>query len=224
MYNLWYGGAGFNCIWSFGVAYSFKKNNIPINYAGGYSSGSLTALYSLSKDSIEPEELINKILDPVTMKNFINRYKRNLQYITENILGSPYEFNLNTYNKKIWIPIRGLTEYKSLWRNNWRSYDDLVDTVLSTCCIPLFTGNFNYCYYDDYNDYRGPTIDGFLSSPFKPKFWDKNKTISISPYGLGDINMTPRAKLINIIYYKRDDLKETFYRGFEQGNKFINLL
>ncbi len=61
MKNIWFEGGGYACVWSFGVAEILKENNFDFNMVGGYSSGSMIAMWMLTDSS--PEYVFNSIYE-----------------------------------------------------------------------------------------------------------------------------------------------------------------
>lgn len=225
--NLWFHGGGFATIWSFGVAEEIKRLGIKTEFVGGYSAGAMVASYLLS-----PNEVQNDIIEKVCLGNKYSPYKDKfcmfgkahilMKHLQETLLGDPLEFRKNIYDKKLYIPIRGLKCLSGTWRNSWRDYDDLVETCVSSSCIPGIHGEFSTCYYDDAGSRRGPTIDGGFFSLNPPKCWDKKETLVVSPWGNGDINMKPAAKLTDLAFPKYENLKTHFNLGISQCREYFS--
>ncbi len=223
--NVWFHGGGYVCVWSFGVAEAFKAANIRFNFVGGYSSGSAIAIFLLGSNDVEScyKSIIESPYGPLKGRfKLMGKHHINLKYVIESFLGEPAEFKPEKYNKKLWIPIQPLKISKGAWRNNYRDYDDIIDTSISSQCVPVFShGEFTKCYYDDFKNERGPTIDGGIFSTTFPKCWDEQKTIVVSPWGNGDIVMSPRAKISDICFPRFDDIKKYRMLGQQQAIEYI---
>lgn len=226
MKNIWFHGGGYACMWSFGVAQAFKELNIQFNNKGGYSAGALVATFMCNENS-NVEQVFNSCFDgpygPNKGRfNLLGKHERNLAYMGESAAGNPLDWNNGkNFNNKLWIPIKGLKQLNGTWRYQYRSYDDLIECLVSTGCIPGISGEFSKCYYNNTGDIRGPTIDGGLFSYNPPKNWT-DETIVVSPWGNGNLNMTPRARLIDIAIPEYKTLKKYYEDGLEQGLKYAN--
>jgi hypothetical protein len=223
--NIWFQGGGYACIWSFGVAQSIKESKFNFSNVGGYSAGALVATF-LCNPHTSVENCLDSCFDgPYGPKKSIfapiGRHQRNMTYMAEACAGHPHDWNCNFYNQKLWIPIRGLMSFTGSWRSQYRNYDDLVDVVVSSGCIPGMSGEFSSCYYQDNSEKRGPTIDGGLFSSTPPEFW-KGDTIIVSPWGSGDINMNPSARFLDVIIPRIDKLWMYYQLGVTQGRKFFS--
>lgn len=224
--NIWFQGGGFACIWSFGVAEQIKRMGMQINAAGGYSAGAGVAIYLLN-----PNDVHDCTVD-ICLNNLFSPYRSNfgmmgnthilMKHLFESVMGYHLDCDLNAYNKRLWIPIRGLKTFKGTWRNSWRDYDDLLETGISTTCIPGMHGELSHCYYEDYNSERGPTIDGGTFSISPPQHWEKNNTVIVSPWGSGDLNMHPKASISDIAFPKKVNLKNHFNLGMEQAREYFD--
>lgn len=225
--NVWFQGGGFASIWSYGVAEEIKRRGISINFTGGYSAGSSVAAYLIT-----PRELHSDIVEKICLESRWSPYRGKLcmlgkahllmNHLHEVILGHPLDFRKDLYDKKLWVPIRGLKSLRGSWRNSWRDYDDLIETFVSTTCFPGMHGELSPCYYDDTGSRRGPTIDGGLFSLTPPKVWDKKSTIVVSPWGTGDLNMNPCAKLSDLAFPKKVNLKTHFNLGVQQAHEYFD--
>ena len=227
MVNIWFHGGGFASIWSYGVAEAIKRQSVPINFIGGYSAGAGVAAYAITPRDIHSDIvtkvcLANKYSPYMSKFGMIGKAHLLMKHLHEVILGDPLEFNSEIYNKKLWIPIKYLKRINGSWRNSWRDYDDLIDTFVSTTCFPGMHGQFPVCYYDDVGFKKGPTIDGGLFSLKPPKKWNKKDTIIVSPWGKGNLNMTPKAKVSDIAFPNKENLKIHFNLGLEQGLKYFS--
>lgn len=223
--NLWFQGGSFATIWSFGVAEEIKRRQIDVNFAGGYSAGAGVAAFLLTPRESCYEESHNAL-----SKSKYGPYSGSvfgvghllMRQLHEAVLGDCLNFNKKLYDEKLWIPIRGLKSLTGTWRHSWRDYDDLIETFTSTTCIPGIHGEFSQCYYDDFGSRRGPTIDGGLFSMNPPKHWDKSDTLVISPWGNGDLNMKPAAKLLDFAFPKQENLKIHFSLGMRQAREYFD--
>lgn len=227
MKNIWFDGGGYACAWSFGVSEILKESNIKFDLIGGYSAGAMIAAWMLKTDAC-PDKIFNSIYEAPYGPSkgtfaLIGKHHLNLKYITETILGDPTELNLEQYNNKLWIPIQQINKLTVSWRNSFKDYDDIVDCIISTQCIPYIAHeNFFKCWYDNSHTTRGLTVDGGIFSKSFPKNWNKNETIRISPWGSEDINMIPSAKITDILFPNFDDLVRFRFLGRRQGKEFIN--
>ena len=223
--NVWFQGGGYACIWSFGVAQSFKEANAIFNRTGGYSAGAIVATYLCNPYS-DTKAAFDSCFDgpygPCKGRfAIIGHHQRNLAYMGEACIGNPLDWDPNIFKDKLWIPIRGLKSLRGTWRSQYRSYDDLIECLVSTGCIPLVSSEFSKCYYDNTGDRRGPTIDGGLFSFDPPLQWRGEETIVVSPWGTGDLNMDPAAKLVDIATPDLGTLKRYYELGLDQGKRFI---
>ena len=215
-------------MWSFGVAQAFKENGIEFNCVGGYSAGALIASFMCNKNA-KIKDVLNSAFDSPYGPNkgrfsLLGKHERNLAYMAEACVGNPFDWNNGeNYNNKLWIPIRGLKTFKGTWRSCYRNYDDIIECLVSTGCIPLISGELSKCYYNDTGDKRDITIDGGLFSSTPPKCW-QNETIIISPWGAGDLNMNPSAKIIDIAAPSYNTLTDYYKIGLNQGLNYINIL
>jgi hypothetical protein len=226
-HNIWFQGGGFATIWAYGVAEELKRSGIKIKCAGGYSAGASVASYLLT-----PRELHSVIVEKVCMENKWSPYRSTfgmlghagelMKNLHEVILGDPLEFTPESYNGKLWVPIRGLSSLRGSWRNSWRDYDDLIETFVSTTCFPGMHGEFPTCYYDDVGHRRGKAIDGGLFSLTPPPSWCKKSTIIVSPWGSGDLNMHPPARILDIAFPSRSNLKIHFNLGMKQAREYFS--
>lgn len=224
--NLWFQGGGFASIWAFGFADEVKRLGIKTNFVGGYSAGIGPAIYLINQEELHDIAVNicwNDKFSPYRGKFCIFGNAHILmKNLFESILDHPSSFDCNDYNGKLWVPIRGLKSLTGTWRNSWRDYDDLLETSISTTCIPGIHGEFSTCYYDDAGSRRGPTIDGGFFSLNPPKCWDKKETLVVSPWGNGDINMKPTAKLTDLAFPKYENLKIHFNLGIEQAREYFS--
>jgi len=148
--NIWFHGGGYACIWSFGVAQAFKESNVVFENVGGYSAGALPAAFLCN-----PYSNVKQCLDSCFDAPYgpsrgrftlLGKHERNLAYMGEACVGNPLDWNAGkNFNNKLWIPIRGLKSLKGSWRSVYRSYDDLVECLVSTGCIPGISGEFSKC-------------------------------------------------------------------------------
>lgn len=223
--NIWFQGGGYACLWSFGVAQAFKENNIKFNCVGGYSAGALMAAFICNK-TVDSKKVLDSAFDSPYGPNkgifsLIGKHERNLMYMAEACVGNPLDWNNGeNFNNKIWIPIRGLKTINGSWRKKYRSYDDIIDCIVSTACIPGISGELSKCYYEDTGDKRDITIDGGIFSLNYPKEWI-NKTIVVSPWGTGDLNMNPRAKFLDVALINKNKLNIYYNLGLQQGKEFL---
>jgi len=223
MKNIWFQGGGYACVWSFGVAQSFKDANLYFDCVGGYSAGTLVSAYFCNPKA-DGEQTFNSCFDgpygPAKGRfAIIGKHHRNLAYMGEACVGNPLDWDPKIFNNKLWIPIRGLKSIKGSWRSRYRSYDDIIECLVSTGCIPIVS-EFSKCYYDDFGDRRGPSVDGGLFSLHPPAHWE-GKTIIVSPWGKGDCNMNPSARLVDIVTPNYNVLKDYYKLGIEQGKSFL---
>lgn len=213
-------------MWSFGVAHTFKQSNIKFDKIGGYSAGALVGSFMCNPEA-DIKAVFKSCFDSPYGPNkgrftLIGKHERNLTYMGEIASGNPLDWNNGTnFNNKLWIPIRGLKSLNGSWRYKYRSYDDLINCLVSTGCIPGISGEFSKCYYNNDGDKYGPTIDGGLFSFDPPKIWD-GKTLTISPWGKGDLNMKPRAKFVDIAIPSFSVLEKYYNLGIKQGKNFLN--
>ena len=226
--NFWFEGGGYACMWSFGFAHAVKQTNLPINCIGGASGGALVSIF-LANPNNTVEQVRRSVWEapysPAKGRFMVlGRHERNLAYMAEACLGSPIDFDPNVYAGKVWIPLRGLTCLSGTWRSRYRSYDDLIECIVATGCIPGMSGELSRCYLDDYGDRRGPNIDGGCFSYGKPKFWDPAMTLVVSPWGSGDLNMDPKPSWTDVACPAIDDLDRFFDLGYRQGQKFLSEL
>ncbi len=227
--NIWFHGGGYACIWSFGVAQAFKKLNISVDNIGGYSAGALVATFLCNPHSCVDLCLKSCYDGPYGPNkgriSLLGRHEKNMACMGNATAGNPLDWNLgHNFNGRLWIPIRGLKSFKGTWRTKYRSYDDLIECIVATGCIPGVSGEFSRCYYDDAGDRRGPSIDGGLFSLSPPAKW-VGKNIIVSPWGKGDLNMNPRASLKDIVSPSLSALEKYYALGLEQGQTYCrNLL
>lgn len=219
--NVWFAGGGYACLWSFGFAASLRESGVKIKRTGGASAGGLVALFCISP-TVDLEKIVESVKDspysPYEGRfRAFGHHERNLAYMTESVLGCPHDFRADVYEGALWIPIRPIGSASGTWRSRWRSYDDMVDTIVSTGCIPGVSGRLAVTYLDDHGDRRGRTIDGGLYTNSPPKFWHPRDTVVVSPWGDGDFNMDPRPSRISIAAPNRRDMDEFFRTGVEAG-------
>lgn len=223
--NIWFQGGGYACLWSFGVAQSFKDNNVNFNFTGGYSAGAIVSTFLCNPD-VSTKDVLNSCIDgPYSPAKgrfvLFGRHERNLSYMGEACAGNPLDWHSGEYfNGKLWIPIRGLKSFRGTWRSKYRSYDDLIECIVSTGCIPLASGELSKCYYDDRGERRGPTVDGGFFTQQPPTAWS-GKTIIVSPWGTGDINMNPKANFQDIITPSSSILIKYYLLGIESGKEYL---
>jgi hypothetical protein len=228
MKNIWFQGGGFATIWSYGVAEEIKRRGISVNFAGGYSAGAGVAAYLLTQRNDLHVDIVEKVCLKNKWSPYIGRFNMFgnghllMKHLHEVIVGDPLEFNKNFYDKKLWVPIRGLNSFNGSWRNSWRDYDDLIETFVSTTCLLGIHGELSKCYYHDSGDRRGLSIDGGLFSTKPPKMWNKKNTIIVSPWGTGDLNMNPSTKLSDIVFPTKENLKTHFNMGMQQASEYFN--
>ena len=225
--NLWFQGGGYACIWSFGFATELKRLGIKTNLVGGYSSGAVNAAYLCNTDSSCESRATWSMIRPTTSpfkKTFgIFSSRDNVIPMVEDVaIGHPSFFNPSHYNGKLWVPIREVKSLTGTWRNSWRDYDDLSETLQATSCIPIFFKKLVTCHYDDSGPRRGPTIDGGFFSLNPPKCWDKKETLVVSPWGNGDINMKPAAKLTDLAFPKYENIKIHFNLGISHCREYFS--
>lgn len=224
--NIWFHGGAYACVWSFGFATEVKRLGIKTNFVGGYSAGALVAAYMLNLEHCEiraNNSMIKYTCSP--FNNIFGIFSSHINIVPMVEEGSIYHpsfFNASHFNGKLWIPIRGIKSLTGTWRNSWRDYDDLSECLQATTCIPIFYRKLTTCYYDDAGSRRGPTIDGGLFSFNPPKCWDKKETLVVSPWGNGDINMKPTAKLTDLAFPKYENLKIHFNLGIEQAREYFS--
>jgi len=224
--NLWFQGGGFASIWSFGVAEEIKRLGIKTDFVGGYSAGAAVAMYVINQEELHDE------VRSICLNNKFSPYRGKfcmlgnahilMKDLFERTIGNIHDFNVASYNKKLWVPVRGLKSLRGSWRNSWRDYDDLLETGIAATCIPGIHGEFPTCYYDDVGQRRGPTIDGGAFSFTHPKVWDKKNTVIVSPWGTGTLNMTPTAKISDLAFPKLENLKIHFNLGIEQAREYFS--
>lgn len=223
--NVWFAGGGYTCLWSFGFAYALREARFPIGRAGGASGGALVALFSVTPQADVGE--VRKAVRDAPYSPYggrfraLGRHERNLAYMAEAILGSPLGFRAESLGGALWVPLRPLTGWSGTWRSRWRSYDDVVDTMVGTGCIPGVSGKLSEVYLDDFGERRGPVVDGGLFSNRPPAFWDPKETISVSPWGRGDVSMTPRPSWTDIACPSRGDMDRFFEMGVLDGEAFV---
>jgi len=225
MKNIWFEGGGYACVWSFGVAEILKENNFDFNMVGGYSAGSMIAMWMLTDSS--PEYVFNSIYESPFgpkkgMFKLLKKHEYNLQHMIECILGNPIDVDINSFNNKLWIPITSITPPFRIWRNKFRDYDDLVDCSISSQCIPFVSGKISKCFFNDSINYKTFAIDGGIIGKTPPKSWNKQNTIIVSPWGNGDINMKPSPKITDILFPNYDNLLHYKNIGRSQGLEFLN--
>ena len=222
--NIWFQGGGYACIWSFGVAQSFKEAHLTFTRTGGYSGGALVAAYSCNRNENTASALDSCFDGPYGPAKgrfaVIGKHQRNLAYMGEACMGNPLDWDPDLFNDQLWIPIRGLRSLRGTWRSRYRSYDDAIECLVATGCLPIVSSEFSRCYYDNTGDRRGPTIDGGLFSWDPPTQWGDEKTIVVSPWGTGHFNMSPKAKLVDIVTPDYGVLKRYYELGLDQGSKF----
>lgn len=227
MKNIWFEGGGYACAWSFGVAEVLKENNFLTDNVGGYSAGSMIAMWMLSNtnstqvfDSIKespfgPKKGIFKL---------VGKHEYNLKYMIESVLGNATDVYMQQFNNKLWIPITSLTPPFPIWRTKFRDYDDLVDCSIASQCIPFIAnGKISKCFFNDSFNYKTYTIDGGIINRNPPKSWNKDNTLIISPWGNGHINMNPRPSIKNILFPDYNDLNDFRLLGRRQCLQFLNI-
>ena len=223
--NFWFHGGGYACMWSFGVAHAIKQTSLAVNYIGGASAGALISIFLANPNNTTAKARRSVWEAPYSPANgrfkVLGHHERNLDYMAAACLGSPLDFDPEVYNEKVWIPLRGLTSLSGTWRSRYRSYEDLLECVVATGCIPGVSGKLSRCYLDDYGDRRGPNIDGGFFSYGKPKFWAPASTIVVSPWGSGDLNMDPKPSWTDVACPAIEDLDRFFDLGYQQGQKFL---
>ena len=193
---------------------------------GGYSAGSMIAMWMLRDTN--SDDVFNSICESPFgpkkgMFKLIGKHEYNLKYMIESLLGNPLDVYVEHFNNRLWIPITSLTPPFPIWRTTFRDYDDLVDCSIASQCIPIIAnGKISKCFFNNSINYKTYAIDGGVMSKTPPKSWNKNDTIIISPWGNGDINMTPQPKIKDILFPNYNDLNKFRLLGKAQGLEFIN--
>jgi len=231
--NLSFAGCGFLGIYHIGVVSAFKEHvpSIFHHKITGTSAGSLAAACSLCDCSID--EMKNDVIDLAmdSRKYLLGAFHPNVN------ISSVFRKNLErmlpddaheTCSGKLFVSVTSWSDRKNVLINQFDSREDLIDALVCSSYLPLYTGIFP------------PTFKGkvYLDGGFTdncPMLDDH--TIMVSPYS-GKAHISPAFELdpvdrdklqtsrgnynrfVSLFPPDQDRMEEIFFDGYEDAVKF----
>ena len=206
---------GFKGFYQFGVLSFIKKNYNLDNYIfTGASAGAWNCLFmSYKKDMTYLKKIIFN--DRIIQSQSLSELQYNLKYIVLTNLNES-DFDL----EKLFLGVTTFRRFE-MKTNIYTDFDDLEDAI--DCCIasshiPFITGSMVNKYHNKYS-FDG----GFSSYPYlnvtrsilhiTPNMWDDMN------YKKNDFRINRKMAIKDIIYRRKFNLLELYYKGYDDTKK-----
>jgi len=235
--DLSFAGCGFLGLFHVGSLAAFRKYQVSVNHCLGASSGALVACAAAGGlETVWVEEKFRstvKRMQKLRFGAFSPEFDLS-RIFKEELIGELPEDICNIVNNRLHISLTS-SSMQNVVVSSFASREDLVDALICSCFIPVFSGNnlhqyLGKKYLDGGLTNQFPVLDEktIKISPFSGKFKDVSPedksmlslTIARENMYLSKMNLI-RAK--HAVSYLDDEQLDYYYKlGFNQTELFIN--